>query len=79
MVHGNLRLHKITSNKEVLKAFPEEELSKSLEGLDFHDNNLPLQHSLGLNWVLKSDCFTHQFPTDVKTFTRCSVCGKQPI
>ena len=71
VVNGSLHLHKKASNKaEVLKALPEEELAKSLKVLDFHDDNLPLQHRLGLNWDLKSDCFTFQTPTDVKPFTR---------
>ena len=74
LVNGNLRLHKIASNNaELLKAFPEEELSKSLKGLDFHDDSLPLQHSLGLNWDLRSDCFSFKAPTDERPFTRRGV------
>ena len=74
MVNGSLRLHKIASNREeVLKAFPEAELSKSLKGLNFQNDDLPLQHSLGLSWDLRSDCFTFQSPTDVKPFTRRGV------
>ena len=73
-VNGNLRLHKIASNKqEVLNAFAEDDLSKTLKGLDFHDDNLPLQHSLGLNWDLKSDCFTFECSKDTKPFTRRGV------
>ena len=68
---GSLRLHKIISNEpEVLRAFSEEDLSKSLKGLDFQDDNLPLQHSLGLNWNLQSDCFTFGVSRDAKPFTQ---------
>ena len=69
--NGRLHLHKIASNvPEVLNAFPDEDLSKSLKGLDFQDDNLPLQHSLGLNWDLQSDCFTFTVSKDAKPFTR---------
>lgn len=68
---GNLRLHKIASYcKEVLKAFPENELAKSLTGLDFNGDKLPLQHSLGLSWSLKNDTFTFHVLTDDKPYTR---------
>ena len=46
---GNLRLHKIASNCEnVMKALADEDLAKNFKGLDFSQDDLPLQRSLGL-------------------------------
>ncbi|VDI23532.1 Hypothetical predicted protein [Mytilus galloprovincialis] len=45
---GNLRLHKISSNSnEVLAAFEKDDLSEDLKNLDFSDDCLPVQRSLG--------------------------------
>ena len=55
---GGLRFHKIASNdKNVLSAFPEEDLDKGLKTLDLTEDMLPVQRSLGLSWDLKHDCF----------------------
>ena len=43
---ANLRLHKIASNcQNVMKAFADEDLAKNLKGLDFSQDDLPLQRS----------------------------------
>ena len=58
---GGLKFHKIaSSDKEVLKAFPEVDLEKNLKTLDFSKNSLPVQRSLGLSWDLEKDCFIFQ-------------------
>lgn len=50
---GNLRLHKIASNKEeVMSAFASDDLAKDLKDLDIGNDQLPVQRSLGLNWDL---------------------------
>lgn len=73
-VEGNLCLHKIASNSdEVMKAFPSEDLAKGLKDLDFSDDSLPLQRSLGLSWDLKSDTFTFQVSSEEKPYTRRGV------
>ena len=48
--NGQIRLHKIASNpKEVMNAFPQDDLSKELIEIElWSDNNLPVQHTLGL-------------------------------
>lgn len=56
---GNLRLHKVASNKEeVMSAFASDDLAKDLKDLDIGNDQLPVQRSLGLNWDLMSDTFT---------------------
>ena len=71
---GNLRLHKIASNKkEVMTAFPPEDLAKDLKGLDFACDDIPVQRSLGLSWLLKSDAFTYQVSTESKPYTKRGV------
>lgn len=53
---GNLKLHKIVSNsREVMQAFPKEELGKDVKDLDLGHADLPTQHSLGLSWNLNND------------------------
>ncbi|XP_052063923.1 uncharacterized protein LOC127703909 [Mytilus californianus] len=71
---GNLRLHKISSNSnEVLAAFEKDDLSEDLKNLDFSDDCLPVQRSLGVSWNLQSDNFTFQVSLDNKPFTRRGV------
>ena len=63
--NGNLRLHKVTSNKEeVMNAFGCEDLAKDLKGLDFEQDNLPMQRSLGLYRDLSTDSYTFRVSTD---------------
>ncbi|VDI56725.1 Hypothetical predicted protein [Mytilus galloprovincialis] len=71
---GNLRLHKISSNSnEVLAAFEKDDLSEDLKNLDFSDDCLPVQRSLGVSWNLQSDNFTFQVSLDNKPYTRRGV------
>ena len=73
-VNGNLRLHKIASNsKEVMSAFPSEDLAKDLALLDLNKDVLPLQRSLGLNWNLQTDNFTFLVSSEMKPYTRRGV------
>lgn len=49
MTHGNLRLHKIASNKpSVMLSLSSADLAKDLVDLDFEHEELPAQRSLGL-------------------------------
>jgi hypothetical protein len=69
--NGNLRLHKISSNSmNVLDALPREDLAKNLSDVDLSCGEIPLQHSLGLCWNIKTDIFTFRVSDDVKPFTR---------
>lgn len=74
MVEGNLRLHKISSNREeVMQAFLSEDLSKDLKDLEFGNDTLPVQRSLGVCWSLESDTFLFHILTDNQPFTRRGV------
>lgn len=66
---GKLRLHKIASNrKEVMEAFPPDDLAKGLE--HFPSDPLPVQHSLGVKWNLETDTFIIDIQTSDKPFSR---------
>lgn len=71
---GNLRLHKVASNKEeVMSAFASDDLAKDLKALkdlDIGKDQLPVQRSLGLNWDLMSDTFTFRVTAAEKPYTR---------
>lgn len=67
---GNLRLHKVASNKEeVMSAFASDDLAKDLKDLDIGNDQLPVQRSLGLNWDLMSDTFTFRVTAAKKPYT----------
>ena len=71
---GNLRLHKIASNrKEDMDAFPATDLAKDLRSVDLYKDPLPVQRSLGLLWNIEEDMFCFQVPIDEKTVTRRNV------
>lgn len=68
---ANLKLHKMASNSAtVMEAFLPEDRAKELKDLDLCADSLPLQHSLGVSWNLKMDCFTFRVSREVKPFTR---------
>ncbi|XP_047670496.1 uncharacterized protein LOC113653107 [Tachysurus fulvidraco] len=71
LAESNLRLHKIMSNSPlVLSAFPPEDCAKGVKDLDFGDETVPAQHSLGLNWEISMDTFTFHSPDNSKPLTR---------
>lgn len=71
---SNLRLHKIAANnKEVMEAFPSRDHASDLKDLDFEAITLPMQHSLGLNWNLHTDCFLFSVCDEIKPYTRQGV------
>ncbi|XP_033731466.1 uncharacterized protein LOC117321065 [Pecten maximus] len=68
---GDIRLHKIASNDiEIMNEFPKEDLSKDLKDLNFEEDNLPQQQSLGLKWDLHSDVFQFSAPETQRPFSR---------
>lgn len=74
LAESNLRLHKVASNKkQVMQAFPAEDLAKDLKDLELGVDPLPLQRSLGLSWNLETDCFTYLVSQEEKPFTRRGV------
>ncbi|XP_055061254.2 uncharacterized protein [Misgurnus anguillicaudatus] len=71
LAESNLRLHKIMSNSPlVLAAFPPEDCAKGVKDLDFGDETIPAQRSLGLNWEISTDTFTFHSPDNSKPLTR---------
>ncbi|XP_038155609.1 uncharacterized protein LOC119792853 [Cyprinodon tularosa] len=74
LAYSNLRLHKVTSNRQaVLKAFPPEDRAKDVKNLDLCAQDLPVQRSLGLLWNVGLDTFTFKVDEDQKPFTRRGV------
>ena len=72
--YGNLRLHKISSNSDVvLSAFAIEGLSKDFKDLEPGKECLPTQRSLGVCWNLHSYEFTFRVTIEDKPFTRRGV------
>ncbi|KAM7281667.1 uncharacterized protein ISCGN_006482 [Ixodes scapularis] len=70
----NLRLHKIVSNSSrVMEAFPKEDHTKDLRGLDLSHDIPPIQRSLGICWDVKRDVFTFRVPVQDTPFTRRGV------
>ncbi|XP_062620653.1 uncharacterized protein LOC134282244 [Saccostrea cucullata] len=68
---GNLKLHKIASNREeVMLQFPSADLAKSMEQLDLDRDDLPVHHSLGLCWNLATDIFTYTASEEQKPLTK---------
>lgn len=72
--NGNLRLHKIASNKgEVMESFPPEDRAKDLKDINLMSDTLPKQRSLGMIWDLETDTFTYKVSTERKPFTKRGV------
>ncbi|XP_060603719.1 uncharacterized protein LOC132756616 [Ruditapes philippinarum] len=68
---ANLRLHKIASNsKAVMKAFPQDDLQNDLRSLNFDEDMLPINRSLGLSWDLNTDNFKFNSYFEQKPYTR---------
>jgi len=58
LAESGLKLHKIVSNsKDVMRAFPAEDLAKDLKDVNFDSSDLPTQRSLGVTWDLEADAF----------------------
>lgn len=71
---GNIKLHKIASNhKEVMQAFPSEDLSNDLVNLGLGNQSLPVQHSLGVRWSLESDAFLFNITSRDQPYSRRGV------
>jgi len=72
--NGNIRLHKIASNNiEVMQAFPNEDLTKTLREVTIGQELLPNQMCLGLVWDLNRDMFTFRQVSEAKPSTKRSM------
>ena len=70
----NLRLHKIVSNDpNVTQAFPKEDRASDLRDLDFSQDTIPMQRTLGVLWDVLNDAFTFRVSPGEKPFTRQGV------
>ena len=70
----NLRLHKIVSNDpNVTQAFPKEDRASDLRDLDFSQDAIPMQRTLGVLWDVSNDAFTFRVSPGEKPFTRRGV------
>ncbi|XP_070546108.1 uncharacterized protein [Ptychodera flava] len=70
----NVNFHKIVSNdEEVMTALPNEVRAKDLQSLDFNQDTLPTQRSLGVKWSLEADAFTFEVDLKEKPFSRRGV------
>ncbi|XP_070581474.1 uncharacterized protein [Ptychodera flava] len=70
----NVNFHKIVSNdEEVMTALPNEVRAKDLQSLDFNQDTLPTQRSLGIMWTLEADAFTFEVDLKEKPFSRRGV------
>lgn len=71
LARSNLLLHKISSNSPVVtRAFPNEDLATTLQGLDLALNSPVIQQSLGLGWDL---CLYFKYPS-VTSLTLSEEC-----
>ena len=71
MQGGNIKLHKIASNRqEVMEAFPQEDLAKYIKDLDLRKDFLPLHTSIGIGWELEADTFLIRTSPNKQPFTR---------
>jgi hypothetical protein len=71
--NGDIRLHKVASNdRDVLMAFPTDDLCEEIKGVDLSDPSAPLPvHScLGLPWNLETDTFSVNLEFGSTPFTR---------
>ena len=70
----NLRLHKIVSNdSDVTQAFPREDRASDLRDLDFSQDTIPMQCTLGVLRDVSNDAFTFRVSLGEKPFTRRGV------
>ena len=71
LAEGGLRLHKFVSNsKEVLKTVAPEDRTPHLKNLDFTEDHLPIERTLGTQWCIESDSFQFRITLQDKPFTR---------
>ena len=71
LARGGLRLHKFVSNsKDVLATIAPEDRATGLKDLNFPDDRLPVERTLGTHWCIESDSFQLRITLQDKLFTR---------
>ena len=70
---AGIRLHKFVSNdRDIMLAFPLQDLAKDLQSVDLRDSSrsLPMKSSLGIDWDLNTDSFVFTIQFEDRPFTR---------
>ena len=68
---GGFNLHKfVSSSKQVLSAVPAELRAKETQNLNLDYDSLPIERTLGIEWVIESDCFQFCITMNDKPCTR---------
>ena len=68
---GGFRLTKfICKKRSVLESIPEEKRSKDVKTVDLNYDELPIEHTLGVKWCIKSDTFRSRITIKDKPLTR---------
>ena len=69
-----LNLHKFLSNsKEVLKNIPLKARAKELANINLHNDKLPIERTLGIQWCIESDSFQFRITINDQPLTRRGV------
>ena len=68
---GGMRLHKFISNsKEVIAKIATDDRAKGVKDLDLHNDVLPIECALGVQWCVESDTFQFRIVLQDKPLTR---------
>lgn len=68
---GEMRLHKFISNsKEVIAKIAPDDRAKGVKDLDLHNDVLPIERALGVQWCVESDTFQFRIVLQDKPLTR---------
>lgn len=68
---GGMRLHKFISNsKEVIAKIAPDDRAKGVKDLDLHNDVLPIERALGVQWCVESDTFQFRIVLQDKPLTR---------
>ena len=68
---GGTRLHKFISNsKEVIAKIAPDDRAKGVKDLDLHNDVLPIERALGVQWCVESDTFQFRIVLQDKPLTR---------
>ena len=68
---GGMRLHKfISTSKEVIAKIATDDRAKGVKDLDLHNDVLPIECALGVQWCVESDTFQFRIVLQDKPLTR---------
>ena len=67
---AGLKLHKFSSNKEVIHAVAPDDRAKGLQDLDLTRDPLPIERTLGIMWCAETDSFQFRIVIQDRPLTR---------